>query len=169
MSATGLPERSVIGSDSTLGTTIRSRVTMISSSSPSACRTSSATSVPLGPRMTATACSRLQPSVDSPSTSRITSPARMPDCWAGELRKGRTITIAPSTELTVAPMPSKEPPDVFTGEAIAFGINEDGVFVFQGVDDAIDRGCASVERFKLGGIDEVFVQHLDDFVEDSES
>ena len=34
----------------------------------------------------------------------------MPDCSAGELRKGRTMMIAPSTVFTVAPIPSNDPP-----------------------------------------------------------
>ena len=110
MSATALPSRSLICCERTLGTTIRSRTTGKSSSTPLLWRTRSVTVVPAGPRIRCTANSSGQPSVDSPSTPRITSPPRTPARSAGEPSKTVTIVISPSKSCTVQPIPSNEPP-----------------------------------------------------------
>ena len=59
---------------------------------PSACRISNSTVVPVRPRTRSTAFSTLQPSVDSPSISRMMSPARIPARSAGVPGSGWTIT-----------------------------------------------------------------------------
>ena len=76
---------------------------------PSACLTWSETFEPRGPRIFRTAFSCVQPSVDSPSTVRMTSPGLMPARSAGVPSIGATMTIWLFDEETVAPMPSKVP------------------------------------------------------------
>ena len=109
ISVTGLPARSSIWKDCTLGTMIRSRITVITSSSSLRWRTTNSTGVPRSPRITETANCRLQPAVDSPSTNRMASPARMPAASAGEPRNVPVMTISSPSNCTVAPMPSKAP------------------------------------------------------------
>ena len=88
--------------------------------------------------------SRLQPSVDSPSTSRITSPARIPEL----LRRGvaewphdhdRAVNLVDGRADAF-----ERAADVLAGEAVALGINEDGVRIVQGVENAVDRRLSRV-------------------------
>ena len=72
----------------------------------SKCFTNSSTDVPSGPRIIFIASIRLYPSKDSPFTSMIISPGRIPASFAGLPSKGDTITTSPFAFIsTLAPIP----------------------------------------------------------------
>jgi hypothetical protein len=72
-------------------------------------RTFKLTSVPAVPRRAATTSSGSQPSTDSPSTSTIWSPARIPILAPGPPGKGVCTVTHPSLGMTSSPTPPYSP------------------------------------------------------------
>ena len=95
---------------SAVGISIRSRtISRVKGSSSPGRWMVNLTVEPLRPRMRMIASKRLSPSVDCPSMSVTTSPARRPARSAGVDCRGETITNWPSRISITAPMPSKLP------------------------------------------------------------
>ena len=120
--------------------------------------------MPRGPRMTATACSRLQPSVDSPLTARMMSPGQEAGVLGGGVAEGSDDDNGAVDHVDGGADAFEGAADVFAAETVAFGVDEDGVFVPERVEDAVDGGFAGVEGVEGGGFDEVAVENFDDLV-----